>query len=195
MAGCPALDSDEGPLTGRFGTRRGGSRAAHVRAPEWLYAIGELHVVHLAHREVGHVFGKPGHEVPAVNDVEEPHGVSHLVAEYREKRAALTVGIELVELVRRSGVYFVDRLPPVQLHHGTEDTVVAVSQAYRLIEAMAWMRPVAGGAKRHCYRRASGILTLAPRCWPSPRPRTSEPESSAPGTSGCRANPPGRRPQ
>ena len=41
-----------------------------------------------------------------------------------------------LELVRRSGVYFVDRLPPVQLHHGREDTVVAVSQAYRLIEAM-----------------------------------------------------------
>ena len=41
-----------------------------------------------------------------------------------------------LELVRRSVVYFVDRLPPVQLHHGTEDTVVAVSQAYRLIDAM-----------------------------------------------------------
>ena len=41
-----------------------------------------------------------------------------------------------LELVRRSGVYFVDRLPPVQIHHGTEDAVVAVSQAYRLIEAM-----------------------------------------------------------
>ncbi len=41
-----------------------------------------------------------------------------------------------LELVRRSGVYFVDRLPPVQLHHGTEDMVVAVSQAYRLIDAM-----------------------------------------------------------
>ena len=33
-------------------------------------------------------------------------------------------------------MYFVDRLPPVQLHHGTEDMVVAVSQAYRLIDAM-----------------------------------------------------------
>ena len=41
-----------------------------------------------------------------------------------------------LELVRRSGVYFVDRLPPVQLHHGTEDAVVAVSQAYRLTAAM-----------------------------------------------------------
>ena len=41
-----------------------------------------------------------------------------------------------LELVRRSGVYFVDRLPPVQLHHGTADTVVAYSQAQRLIDAM-----------------------------------------------------------
>ena len=42
-----------------------------------------------------------------------------------------------LEMVRRSAVYFVDRLPPVQLHHGTADAVVAVSQAHRLIEAMS----------------------------------------------------------
>ena len=41
-----------------------------------------------------------------------------------------------LEMVRRSAVYFVDRLPAVQLHHGTADAVVAVSQADRLIEAM-----------------------------------------------------------
>ncbi len=40
------------------------------------------------------------------------------------------------EMVRRSAVHFVDRLPAVQIHHGTADTVVAVSQAERLIEAM-----------------------------------------------------------
>ena len=39
-------------------------------------------------------------------------------------------------MLRRSAAYFVERLPPVQLHHGTADQVVAVSQAYRLIEAM-----------------------------------------------------------
>ena len=39
-------------------------------------------------------------------------------------------------MVRRSAAYFVGRLPPVQLHHGTADQVVAVSQAHRLIEAM-----------------------------------------------------------
>ena len=41
-----------------------------------------------------------------------------------------------LELVRRSPVYFVDRMPPVQLHHATGDMVVAVSQAERLIDAM-----------------------------------------------------------
>jgi dipeptidyl aminopeptidase/acylaminoacyl peptidase len=38
-----------------------------------------------------------------------------------------------LELVRRSPVLFADRLPPTQLHHGTADPVVAVSQAERLI--------------------------------------------------------------
>ena len=41
-----------------------------------------------------------------------------------------------LELVRRSPVYFVDHMPPVQLHHATGDAVVAVSQAERLIDAM-----------------------------------------------------------
>ena len=49
---------------------------------------------------------------------------------------ALSNAAARLELVRRSAVYFVDQLPPVQLHHGTADTVVAVSQAERLIEAM-----------------------------------------------------------
>ena len=49
---------------------------------------------------------------------------------------ALSNAAARLELVRRSAVYFVDRLPPVQLHHGTADTVVEFSQAERLIEAM-----------------------------------------------------------
>ena len=52
------------------------------------------------------------------------------------KEGALSNAAARLELVRRSTVYFVGDLPPVQLHHGTEDAVVAVSQAYRLIEAM-----------------------------------------------------------
>ncbi len=36
------------------------------------------------------------------------------------------------QLIRRSGIYFADRLPPVQIHHGADDTVVPPSQSDRL---------------------------------------------------------------
>ena len=41
-----------------------------------------------------------------------------------------------IELVRRSPVYFVDHMPPVQLHHGDADQVVAWSEAQRLSDVM-----------------------------------------------------------
>ena len=52
------------------------------------------------------------------------------------QRGELSDAEARIEMVRRSAAYFVGRLPPVQLHHGTADQVVAVSQAHRLIEAM-----------------------------------------------------------
>lgn len=41
------------------------------------------------------------------------------------------------ELIRRSAVLFADRLPPTQVHHGTADDVVAVSQAEALEGVLA----------------------------------------------------------
>lgn len=41
-----------------------------------------------------------------------------------------------LELARRSAVLFAESLPPVQVHHGTADDVVAVSQATALREAL-----------------------------------------------------------
>ena len=41
-----------------------------------------------------------------------------------------------LELTRRSAVLFAEDLPPVQLHHGTDDDVVSVSQAESLIGTM-----------------------------------------------------------
>ena len=41
-----------------------------------------------------------------------------------------------IEMLRRSAAYFVGAMPPVQLHHGTADETVDVSQAHRLREAM-----------------------------------------------------------
>ncbi len=42
-----------------------------------------------------------------------------------------------LELIRRSPVYFAERLPQLQVHHGAADQLVPVSQAQRLVEAMA----------------------------------------------------------
>ena len=52
-----------------------------------------------------------------------------------------------------------DRLPPVQLHHGTEDTVVAVSQAYRLIEAMDAAGKTDQDFEKHIYAGAGHDIT------------------------------------
>ena len=41
-----------------------------------------------------------------------------------------------LELVRRSSVLFAADIPPVQVHHGTIDFVVSVSQAHSLMRAM-----------------------------------------------------------
>ena len=69
------------------------------------------------------------------------------------------------EMVRRSAVYFVDPLPPVQLHHGDADAVVAVSQAHRLIEAMRAAGKPEEDFEAHIYRGGGhdlvGLLTLS----------------------------------
>jgi dipeptidyl aminopeptidase/acylaminoacyl peptidase len=52
------------------------------------------------------------------------------------KEGTLTIADVRPELIRRSPVLFVDRLPDVQVHHGTADETVNVSQAQSLILAM-----------------------------------------------------------
>ncbi len=52
------------------------------------------------------------------------------------KRGALSIAEVRLAMLRRSPVYFADRLPDLQVHHGTEDDVVPVSEAERLIEAL-----------------------------------------------------------
>lgn len=65
-------------------------------------------------------------------------GLAHLdtavVQPLRE--GALSIEEVRLELVRRSSVLFVDRLPPLQLHHGTADEVVSISQATRMEQAL-----------------------------------------------------------
>lgn len=65
-------------------------------------------------------------------------GLAFLDAEYLQPLARGETSVAAVrsQLVRRSAVLFADRLPAVQVHHGTADAVVHVSQAEALIDAL-----------------------------------------------------------
>lgn len=52
------------------------------------------------------------------------------------KRGSVSVEEVRTELVRRSAALFASSLPAVQVHHGTADGIVSVSQAQRLDQAM-----------------------------------------------------------
>lgn len=52
------------------------------------------------------------------------------------RNGLIDVSTVRLELIRRSSTLFADRLPAVQIHHGTADIVVDVSQAQSLITAL-----------------------------------------------------------
>ena len=52
------------------------------------------------------------------------------------KESGITMAEMRSQILRRSPVYFADRLPDVQVHHGTSDQIVPVESAERLIEVM-----------------------------------------------------------
>ncbi len=65
-------------------------------------------------------------------------GLDYLSEEFLLPYQAGNVTLEQlrIELARRSSVLFIDRLAKIQIHHGTGDTIVPVSQAQRMIDAM-----------------------------------------------------------
>lgn len=66
-------------------------------------------------------------------------GLDYLSDQWVMPYQAGTVSLEQIrtELIRRSPVLFLDRIANLQIHHGTDDTIVPVSQAQRMIDAMA----------------------------------------------------------
>ena len=50
---------------------------------------------------------------------------------------ALSLGDARLALLRRSALYFAERLPPVQIHHGTLDDIVPITQSDRLAEILS----------------------------------------------------------
>lgn len=65
-------------------------------------------------------------------------GLDYLSAEWVLPYQAGDVSLEAIrtELVRRSPALFADRIERLQIHHGTADVIVPVSQAEAMIEAM-----------------------------------------------------------
>ena len=74
-----------------------------------------------------------------------PPGFAYLQSEVLTplRRGDLSVAEVRLELIRRSAIYFVERLPELQIHHGTDDPIVPVSQT-RALEAA--LQRVAQGA-------------------------------------------------
>lgn len=71
-------------------------------------------------------------------ELEDLPGIEYLNETFIQplKEGDLAVEDVRLELVRRSAVYFVDRLPPVQIHHGLSDDVVPAAQGQALVDAL-----------------------------------------------------------
>lgn len=67
------------------------------------------------------------------------------------RRGTLSVDVVRMELVRRSAVLFASSLPAVQVHHGTADDVVSVSQAQRLDQVMRALGRTAPSYQLYLY--------------------------------------------
>ncbi len=69
--------------------------------------------------------------------LEDLPGIDHLNGSFIQplKSGTLSIADVRPELTRRSPVYFIADLPVLQVHHGTNDQIVNVSQAEALIEA------------------------------------------------------------
>ena len=75
-----------------------------------------------------------------------------------------------LEIIRRSAVLFAEDLPPVQLHHGTADAIVSVSQAESLIRTMDALGRTPPGFEAFIYA-GGGHSTLS---LPGVIPRAAE---------------------
>lgn len=67
------------------------------------------------------------------------------------KNGDLSIDKVRTELIRRSPVLFVDRLPDLQIHHGTADLIVPVSQAESLIATMQFAGRTAPSFEWYIY--------------------------------------------
>ncbi len=83
-------------------------------------------------------------------------GLAHLDSTFIQplRRGEFTIADMRPELLRRSPVYFADRLPQLQVHHGTADDIVPVGEAERLISVMQGLGRVAPEFEHYLYEGA-----------------------------------------
>ncbi|MDZ7269057.1 MAG: alpha/beta fold hydrolase [candidate division KSB1 bacterium] len=77
---------------------------------------------------------------------------------------SLTLAQARLELLRRSPVYFAHRLPPLQLHHGTADPIVPVSEGERLREVLQGLARPAADFEFHFYPGGQHHPASLPGC-------------------------------
>lgn len=132
LAAEPALDPTR---LGAVGISRGGAVAL-------LMAVRDARITRVVNffgpTDLLDVFGQEIAEEALLGRARQLPGLDYLNRTLLQPLKDGTLGIAeaRLALIRRSPVYFADRLPAVQLHHGTADPVVPVSQAQRLIDAM-----------------------------------------------------------
>ena len=90
------------------------------------------------------LLGEPLRDLPGIRFLQD-----ELVP--KAQSGELTLAEVRRELVRRSPIYFIDRLPPLQIHHGTADDIVPLSQSERLNDVI-----VAGGTGSEFYEYEGG---------------------------------------
>jgi len=83
------------------------------------------------------------------------------------QRGEVTIAEVRQQLIRRSVVLFAGRLPTLQLHHGSADDVVEVSQAESLIAAMAALGRGEPDFEAHVYPGGSHSPLTLPGSIPS----------------------------
>lgn len=70
------------------------------------------------------------------------------------KAGSVTIPELRLEMLRRSPVYFPEQIPRLQIHHGTNDQIVPVTQSERLVEVLEDIGRTSPDLEYHYYENA-----------------------------------------
>ena len=126
---------DEGRAIALGASRGGGvSLLAAARHPEWFQAVVDVY----GPTDLFDPVWRPIADSLAAGGTDPRPGMDFFRNEVLVPYLAgsLSLAGARSELIRRSSLYFADRLPPTQIHHGDADLVVPPSQSARLADRL-----------------------------------------------------------